>query len=179
MVAVTLTKITSVAAISILIIASYTIVQPLAKIFVLQPANAADNQTLKNATHIVDNVTDNIDNTTQFRRSDNVGSKIEPSELEPLHISNGSASNPRMLINLLSSMSPDDISKFPLKDIASDELLIVLNGLSVQDLFKTLENIPAADLTEIFNKLPQDKSQGILNRLLPDQSQEILDRLTA
>jgi hypothetical protein len=37
----------------------------------------------------------------------------------------------------------------------------VLNGLSVQHLFKTLENIPAADLAEIFNKLPQDKSQEI------------------
>jgi hypothetical protein len=56
-------------------------------------------------------------------------------------ISNGNTStaalsNPQMVIKLLSSMSSDDISKFPLKDIPSDELLIVLNSLSVQDLFK-------------------------------------------
>jgi len=56
-------------------------------------------------------------------------------------ISNGNTStaalsNPQMVIKLLNSMSSDDISKFPLKDIPSDELLIVLNSLSVQDLFK-------------------------------------------
>jgi Mg/Co/Ni transporter MgtE len=111
-----------------------------------------------------------------IRRSDEVGSKLEPSD-----ISNGNTSaalKPQMVIKLISSMSSDDISRFPLKDVPKDELLIVLNGLSIQDLFKALENIPAADLADIFNKLPQDKSQAILNRLPSGQSQEILDRLT-
>jgi len=160
-----------------MLITACATIPPLTKIFALQPAAAIDNKA-RNTTHIVDNITDNIDNMTQLRRTDNVDSKIEPSQLEPSHISNGAASNPRMLINLLSSMSSDDISKFPFKEIPINELLIVLNGLSVQNLFKTLDNIPADDLSTTFNKLSQDKSQSILNRLPPDQSQEILDRLT-
>jgi hypothetical protein len=113
-------------------------------------------------------------------RFGNPGSRLEPSDL-----ANGNTttltttlSNPQMVIKLLSSMAPDDIQKFPLKDIPTDELLIVLNGLPIPDLFKTLENIPAADLVEIFDKFPQDKSQAILNRLPQDQSQEILNRIT-
>ena len=64
-------------------------------------------------------------------------------------------------------MSSDDISTFSLKDIPTDELLIVLNGLSKQNLFTTLENIRADTLADILNKLSQDKAQGILNSLPP------------
>ena len=117
----------------------------------------------------------------QFRRSDNIETRMDPSDLTPPHLSEGNIStapsNPQMVINLLSSITPDDISRFPLKDIPTDEVLIVLNDLSVQDLFKILENIPGADLADIFSKLSQDKSQEILNRLPSYQSQEILDRL--
>jgi hypothetical protein len=177
MVSVILVQLMTIIAIPLLIIAAYTTIQPSIKIFALQ-RTVTNNQTLKNTTHTVDNMTANINNSSQFRRSDNVGSKIEPSDISNGNTSTAALSNPQMVIKLLSSMSSDDISKFPLKDIPKDELLIVLNGLSVQDLFKTLENIPAADLADIFNKLPQDKSQAILNRLPSDQSQEILDRLT-
>jgi hypothetical protein len=110
-------------------------------------------------------------------RFSNPGSRLEPSDIS--NPNSTTLSNPQLVIKLLSSMAPDGISTFPLKNIPKDELLIVLNGLSVQDLFKTLDNIPAADLADILNKLPQDKSQAILNRLPSDQSQEIQDRLTS
>ena len=172
------TQVTTISAIVILIIVAYIIQTPI-KIFALQ--TAVDNQSQKVA-RTAKNTTYGVSNTTQMRRSDDTGSKLEPSELEPPDISNGSTStvpsNPQMVIKLLSSMAPDDISNFPLKNIPKDELLIVLNGLSVQDLFKTLDSIPAADLADILNKL-QDKSQAILNRLPSDQSQEIQDRLTS
>jgi hypothetical protein len=114
--------------------------------------------------------------TSGENRFGNTGSKMDPSDLPTDNTT--TFSNPQMVIKILSLMTPDKIQKFPLKDLPTDELLIVLNGLTIKDLFKTLDNIPAADLAEIFNELPQDKSQGILNRLPPDESQEILDRIT-
>ena len=71
-------------------------------------------------------------------RFGNPDSRLEPSEISNENTT--TLSNPQMVIKLLSSMTPDDISRFPLKDIPTDEVLIVLNDLSVQDLFKTLEN---------------------------------------
>ena len=173
---VILLQITIIIAMAVIAIAVYAALEPI-KIFALQQT-ITNNQTLKNTTAMVDNMTDNVNNSVQFRRFDNGGSRLEPSDISNGNTSNAALSNPQMVINLLSSMSPDDVSKFPLKDIPADELLIVLNSLSVQDLFKTLDNIPAADLADIFNKLQQDKSQEILIRLPSDQSQEILDRLT-
>jgi len=168
-------QVTTLSAIVILIIVAYIIQTPI-KIFALQTSAAVDNQSQKVA-RTDKNMTYGVSNTTQMRRSDDTGSKIEPSDL--VHGSTSTVpSNPQMVIKLLSSMTTDDISTFPLKEVPIDELLIIFNGLPVQDLFKTLDNIPANDLSIIFNKLPQDKSQAILSRLSSDQSQEILDRLT-
>jgi hypothetical protein len=166
---------TIVIVIAILIIAVYTI-QPSIQPFALQGI-ITNNHIIKNSTNITDNTTANVNDTVQIRRSDDIDSKLNPSDMAPFLL--GGITNSQQIINLLSSMTSDDISKFPLKDIPADELVIVLEGLSVPNLFKTLDNIPADNLADIFNKIPQDKSQKILNKLPSDQSEEILNRLTS
>jgi MgtE intracellular N domain len=135
------------------------------------------NQTLiiKNTTNTLGNRT-NISGDAEIRKPNAIGSKIEPSDLP--HASKKDLTNTQIVQKELSTMSPDEIKTYPLKDVPSDELVIVLNGLSVQNLEKVLENIPAADLGQIFNKVPQDKREEILNKLPQDKRQETLDRLT-
>jgi Mg/Co/Ni transporter MgtE len=140
----------------------------------------ASNQTLKNADTRAQNITSKNLNSPNESRKLNYGlSKLSPQELGPIVLGLGSLTNPQIVEKVLTTLAPDEIKKYPLTSLPQDELVTVLENISIQTLEKTLDNIPTSDLMQIFSKLPQDKSQEILDRLPQEKSQEILDRLTS
>ena len=107
------------------------------------------------------NATNTTDNNQTQIIDEPASSKIEPNDL----YSNSLTTD--MVKTDLSKITPDEISKYPLKDLSSDNLGIILSSLPTSDLEKTFSSIKADDLREILNKLPQDKVDQILNRISP------------
>jgi hypothetical protein len=138
------------------------------------------NQPLtKKTINSTDNMTrNNLAPTTGLRKSNTIDSRIEPSDLFDQNTSNGHLTNPQLVEKELTNLSEDQIKEYPLRNVPIDELVIVLNNLSVQDLEKTLLNIPAEDLQEIFGKLSDDKLQSILNKVPIETRSDILNRIT-
>jgi Mg/Co/Ni transporter MgtE len=135
------------------------------KVLALSTVNATTNQNISNTTNTINN------NRTQTI-AEPAPSKIEPMDLNPHNLTAD------MVKKDLSRLTPDEIAKYHLKDLSSENLGIILGTLPISDLEKTLNNIKADDLREILNKLPQDKVDQILTRLPQDKVDQILSRIS-
>jgi hypothetical protein len=149
------------------------------KTFTVQ-ANPSNQTLIGNADNSSDNRTSNNQNASNEARKLNAAeSKLDPLQLDGDSASSEHLSNPQIVEKELTTLTPDEIKKYPLASVAQGELVIVLKNISVPTLEKTFENIPASDLIQIFDKIPQDKSQEIIDRLPQDKSQKVLDRMTS
>jgi hypothetical protein len=123
----------------------------------------------------------NINNTNATITTDNNRTQIigepAPPKIEPKDLNSNNLTTD-MVKKDLGKLTPDEISKYPLKDLSSENLGIILSSLPISDLEKTFSSIKADDLREILNKLPQDKVDQILNRLPQDKVHEILNRIS-
>ena len=137
------------------------------KVLALSVVNVTFNQNISNA---------NATNTTGNNRTQLIGepaqSKIEPKDLYSNNLTT------EIVKGDLSRLAADEIARYPLKDLSSENLGIILSSLPIKDLEKTLNSIKADDLREVLNKLPQEKIDQILNRLPQEKIDQILNRIS-
>ena len=137
--------------------------------------NTTSNQINKNNTIIVTtNMTDPIDkviNNLSLSQNDSDGIKMSTCDLS----CNMKNSNTQRYIDDLSNSSPDEISTFPINDLEPSIVVQVLNGLSVDNLYKVLHGLYQEDLkTLLTTTLVKSQADQILNKLSLDKRNEIL-----
>jgi flagellar motility protein MotE (MotC chaperone) len=137
------------------------------KVLALSAVNTTTHQNINNT-----NATITTDNNRTQIISEPAPPRIEPKDLNSNNLTTD------MVKTDLSKLTPDEISKYPLKDLSVENLGIILSSLPISDLEKTLSSIKPDDLKEILNKLPQDKVEQILNKLPQDKVEQILNRLS-
>jgi len=140
----------------------------------------AVQQNLDNATENT-NINNQIVTPPKYSNDTNVYSKIEPNDLQKLEKQtslNIKSHTTAMVARELHTLSIEEIATYPLSQISSEDLVIVLHDLlSIKDLEKTLNNISVEELRKIlFEKLSRDQVDQILNRLTQDKIEQILDR---
>jgi hypothetical protein len=138
------------------------------KALALLAVNTTSNQNISNT---------NATNTTIGGNRAQLIDEPAPPKIEPKHLDSTNLTT-EMVKGDLSRLTPDEVAKYPLKDLSSENLGIILSSLPISDLEKTLNSIKADDLREVLNKLPQDKIDQILNRLPQVKIDQILNRIS-
>jgi hypothetical protein len=92
---------------------------------------------------------------------------------------NGVSANIERYVDQLSKSNATEIASFPINDLPSEIAVIVLKGLSVQNLYKVLKNISIDDLSTLLQRLPQDQVNKILAKLSVNQKSDIQTRITS
>jgi hypothetical protein len=77
----------------------------------------------------------------------------------------------------LSSLTPAQISEYPLLDVSNNDITLVLKFLKPIDLVKVLLNIPQKDLSEIQHRLTPNVFDKSLNRLSEADRTQVEERL--
>ena len=75
---------------------------------------------------------DNTSTPIESRRSNIGETKLEPLDLSTEITSKKRLTNREIVEKELSALTPDQIKTYPLKDIPAEELIIILNNLSVR-----------------------------------------------
>jgi len=98
---------------------------------------------------MIDNIIDiNSSIASNVTEKEDIESKIEPNDIEPIGINQESISE--LIAKDLSHKTPEQIRQYPLKDYRAEDIIEALNLLSVSDLDKTIKSISIDDLREIF-----------------------------
>jgi hypothetical protein len=85
--------------------------------------------------------------------------------------------NAHVIAMELSSLTPAQISEYPLIDVSNKDITLVLKFLEPIDLAKVLLNIPQKDLSEIQHRLTPNVFDKSLNRLSEADRTQVEERL--
>jgi len=116
--------------------------------------------------------------TLAFNQTNNTD-KMSTGELGPNQLGPTPLSNIQRIINELGNATSDEIATYPINDLSPEVLIKVLNGLSVNNLYKVLHNLPHDELkTLLVDNLTPQESKQILNRLPQGEKADIQNKST-
>jgi hypothetical protein len=131
--------------------------------------NLTSNKSVVNGSSVAPDVSVNTENN---KMSPDTFGTTSPDEQNTDYINN--------IVKELSSASSSKIANYPINDISSDDIVRVLNKLSVTDLYKVLSGINQNSFMNLLNEqLSPDQVNQILDRLPADKKQSIENRVTS
>ncbi len=129
-----------------------------------------NKNTATDTTNVSGSVTKSNDNMSPSQ-NDSDGIKMSTCDLS----CNMTNSNTQRYIDELSNSSPDEIYTYPINDLEPSIVVQVLNGLSVDNLYKVLHGLYQDDLKTLLTiTLTKSQADQVLNKLSLDKKNEIL-----
>ena len=87
------------------------------------------------------------------------------------------SNNAKLIALELTTITPAEVSQYPIANLSREEIVSVLELLNPQVLAKVLLNIPQEDLETIQFMLTQSEFNQTLNRLVDEDRTQVEDRL--